>query len=378
VKGDSRAPANPDRPRGPAPPPPPGIGADDLAERPLERAWTLPAALYTEPAAHAFEREAIFARCWHLAGRAGAVADPGCHLVAEVAGRPLIVVRGRDGALRGFFNVCKHRGGPLALENGCASRLQCRYHGWTYELDGRLRAASEMREAEDFNSADVRLDAVHAGQWEGLVFAAARDPGVTLETLLGGIREEIAPASLPHMAFHTRVNYEMGCNWKAYVDNYLEGYHLPHVHPGLNRLLDYRSYTTTTAAWYSYQTSPLDRGEGPYGEGQAHYYFVWPNLMLNVLPGRLQTNVVIPLGPDRCRVVFDYYYADTESAAARRMIAEDLAFSDEVQQEDIAICERVQQGLASGAYRAGRLSPKREAGVHHFQNLVRAAYRRAL
>jgi len=105
---------------------------------------------------------------------------------------------------------------------------------------------------------------------------------------------------------------------------------------------------------------------------------VWPNLMLNVLPGRLQTNVVIPLGPDRCRVVFDYYYADTESAAARRMIAEDLAFSDEVQQEDIAICERVQQGLASGAYRAGRLSPKREAGVHHFQNLVRAAYRRAL
>lgn len=351
------------------------LSAGDLAPRPLEEAWTLPAPAYTDPAVHAFEQEAIFARSWQLVGRAGAVARPGCHLVAEIAGRPVLAVRGNDAVLRGFFNVCKHRGGPLALEDDCAARLQCRYHGWTYELDGRLRAAAEMREAADFATEDIALAPLPVAEWEGFVFAAAADPGMPLARLVAGIRERIAPIALPALAFHTRVEYALACNWKTYVDNYLEGYHLPYVHPGLNELLDYRSYATHIAEWYSYQTSPLERARGPYREGRAHYFFVWPNLMLNVLPGRLQTNVVAPVAPQQCRVVFDYYHADLESAAARRMIAEDLAFSDEVQREDVAICERVQKGLASGAYRAGRLSPKREAGLHHFQNLLRAAYR---
>ncbi|HEV2212193.1 MAG TPA: SRPBCC family protein, partial [Gammaproteobacteria bacterium] len=159
--------------------------------------------------------------------------------------------------------------------------------------------------------------------------------------------------------------------------NYLEGYHLPHVHPGLNKLLDYREYTTQTAAWHSHQHSPLDGEQGPYATGEAHYYFIYPNMMLNILPGRLQTNLVLPVSAGRCRVVFDYFYADAVSPAALKMIDADLAFSDEVQREDIGICERVQLGLESGSYKAGRLSPKRESGVHHFQELIRAAYRRA-
>jgi len=153
---------------------------------------------------------------------------------------------------------------------------------------------------------------------------------------------------------------------------------LPHVHPGLNRLLNYRNYTTTLAEWYSYQHSPLDGANGPYQSGDAHYYFIYPNLMLNILPDRLQTNLVVPVSPRRCRIVFDYFYMDTESESAKQMIAEDLNFSDQVQQEDIGICERVQLGLESGSYRAGRLSPKREAGVHHFQELIRRDYRAAI
>ena len=320
----------------------------------------------------------MFARSWQLVSRAEKLAQVGDHVVAEIAGRPIILVRGDDKVLRGFFNVCRHRAGPLALTDGNAKQLQCKYHGWTYTLAGQLRAAHEMKEAEGFDMSCIHLDAIQVAEWEGLVFAALKAPAATLEQLLAGIRERIRPIEPAKFRFHSHVSYDVACNWKAYVDNYLEGYHLPHVHPGLNKLLDYREYTTQTAEWYSYQHSPLDGSQGPYADGEAHYYFIYPNMMLNILPGRLQTNRVVPVSAGKCRVLFDYYYADTESASAKKMIAEDLAFSDEVQKEDMGICQRVQQGLESGSYTAGRISPKRESGVHHFQELVRAAYRAAV
>lgn len=347
----------------------------DFKPVPLRSAVTLPAVAYADSEFHAFEQQAVFARSWQLVSRAEKLKDAGDHVVAEIARRPVILVRGEDGVLRGFFNVCRHRAGPLALVDGNAKQLQCRYHGWTYTLAGQLRAAHEMQEAEGFDKSCIHLDAIQVAEWEGLVFAALTPPAATLEQLTVGIRERIRPIEPAKLGFHSSVSYEVACNWKAYVDNYLEGYHLPHVHPGLNKLLDYREYTTQTAEWYSYQHSPLDGSQGPYADGEAHYYFIYPNMMLNILPGRLQTNRVLPVASDRCRVLFDYYYADAASDAGRKMIAEDLRFSDEVQQEDIAICERVQQGLESGSYRAGRISPKRESGLHHFQELVRRAYR---
>lgn len=354
---------------------PASLRAEDLVSKPLTDASTLPAYVYADPEFHAFDRQAVFASSWQLIGRASQLSGVGDHVVAEIAGRPVIVVRGNDGVLRGFFNVCKHRAGPLALANGNVSELQCKYHGWTYTLEGQLRAAHEMQEARDFDMSCIHLDPVQVGEWQGLVFVAVAKPAVQLIQLFDGIEERIAPIELSQLQFHTQVSYDMACNWKVYVDNYLEGYHLPHVHPGLNRLLDYRSYTTHTADWYSWQHSPLDGSQGPYRSGEAHYYFIFPNLMLNILPGRLQVNRVLPVSQRQCRVVFDYYYADIESAAVRDMIEQDLSFSDEVQKEDVGICERVQQGLESGAYRAGRLSPKREAGVHHFQELIRKSYR---
>ncbi|MDE2234191.1 MAG: aromatic ring-hydroxylating dioxygenase subunit alpha [Gammaproteobacteria bacterium] len=349
-----------------------------MAALPLSEAKTLPACAYADPAFHAFERQHVFAASWQLLARAGQLDKTGDHVVAECAGRPVILVRGNDGMLRGFFNVCKHRAGPLALTDGNARQLQCKYHGWSYTLEGQLRAVHEMQEAKDFDIACIHLDPISTGVWQGLIFAAVQQPPVPLENLLAGITERFAPIELGQMEFHSQVAYDLECNWKVYVDNYLEGYHLPHVHPGLNRLLDYRSYSTHTAEWYSWQHSPLDGSPGPYAAGEAHYYFVFPNLMLNILPGRLQINRVLPVSQRQCRVLFDYYYADIESAAVRKMIEEDLRFSDEVQKEDIGICERVQQGLESGSYTAGRLSPRREAGVHHFQELVRRRYRQVV
>ena len=343
-----------------------------LQPQPAPVAVALPADCYVDPAFHAFEREAVFAHGWQLAAHAEMVADAGDHVVAEIGGVPLLVVRGDDGALRALHNVCRHRAGPLATCDGRSARvLTCKYHGWTYALDGTLRGAPEMGRAPEFDVASISLPQARVAEWRGLVFAAlAAVPA--FETQVAGINARL-PAHLP-LAFAHRASYDIACDWKVYVDNFLEGYHLPQVHPQLNALLDYRTYTTELAPGFVLQSSPLERGNALYGDGDALYYWIYPNTMLNVLPGRLQTNRVLPQGAGRCRIEFDFFYAPGDPADH----GADARFSDLVQQEDIAICESVQRGLASGSYVAGRLNPTREQGVWHFHELLRAAYRAAM
>lgn len=343
------------------------------AAKTLELASALPARYYFGDDMLAMEQRAVFARSWQLVAHHGQLAEAGDHVVETIGDVPVIVIRGLDGMLRAFPNVCRHRAGPLALCNGKGARaLHCKYHGWTYTLDGQLRSAPEMQAAQDFSVEGIRLPPLRVHEWQGLVFVALDEQVAPFEDVYGGIVERIAPIDLSSMRYLRRDSYDIDCNWKVYIDNFLEGYHLPHVHPGLSKVLDYRAYDTELFPWYSLQSSPLRGGSDAYGEGHAYYYFVYPNVMLNIMPGRLQTNRILPLGPGRCRVEFDYYYAQDEKAMSR--IAADQAFSDEVQIEDVTICEAVQKGLASGFYDAGRLCPKRESGVWHFQNQLRAAY----
>jgi choline monooxygenase len=339
----------------------------------LDQARALPARYYFGEDMLAHEHDAVFARSWQLVAHGAQLAEPGDHVVEKVGKVPILVVRGKDGVLRAFPNVCRHRAGPLALCNGKgANALHCKYHGWTYTLEGQLRSAPEMQGAKDFDVNDIRLPPLRVHEWQGLVFVALSDEVAAFEEVYAGIVERIAPIDLSAMLYLRRETYDIDCNWKVYIDNFLEGYHLPHVHPGLCKVLDYRAYDTELFPWQILQTSPLrDSGE-IYGEGEAFYYQIYPNIMLNIMPGRLQTNRVLPLGPGRCRVEFDFFYAQDDGAQSR--IARDAEFSDEVQLEDVAICEAVQQGLASGTYDAGRLCPKRESGVWHFHNLLRTAY----
>ncbi len=362
--------------------------ATELAPQPLEHATALPAHFYAEPAMVGRDRDLIFNRGWQLLAHVCQLREPGDHVVADFAGLPVIAVRGGDGEggpgeIRIFHNVCRHRAGPIASCDGLAAKsLRCRYHGWTYGLDGVLRSAPEMGTAPDFDVADVRLPQLAVRVWQGLVFAAVDEANApSFDAFVEGIGARLgSDRGLEHYGHHHRIGYDAACNWKVYVDNYLEGYHVPHIHPGLNKLLDYRSYITETAAWYSYQFSPLENtdksgGDNLYGSGDALYYWLWPNTMLNILPGRLQTNRVVPLGVDRCRVEFDFYYTRDESGEARAKREADREFSDEVQVEDLSICEDVQRGLASGSYQPGRLNPLRENAVHHFHELLRRTYR---
>jgi choline monooxygenase len=346
---------------------------NDFAAQAPASACALPASCYVTNEAADRDRRAVFARSWQLVAHAAEVAQPGDHVVADLAGLPLLIVRGEDGELRALHNVCRHRAGPLATcaDQG-AKRLRCRYHGWTYALDGQLLSAPEMTDAEGFDVADIRLPQARVAQWQGLVFAALDDT-LPFSQLVDDIDARMGAGRLDGYALQQRIAYDIDCNWKVYVDNYLEGYHVPHIHPELNRMLDYRSYRTELSPWHSLQWSPLESAADLYGNGDALYYWLWPNTMLNILPGRLQTNRVLPLGPQRCRVEFDFHYPTNVDDAIRRK--HDAAFSDLVQKEDVDICERVQRGLASGSYVAGRLNPLRESGVYHFHELLRACYR---
>lgn len=340
---------------------------------PLDQAYALPARCYVGGTMLDKEHVAVFARSWQLVAHRGQLAEPGDHVVEQIGKMPVLIVRDQDGVLRAFPNVCRHRAGPLALCNGKGAKaLRCKYHGWTYALDGKLRSAPEMQGAKNFDVGDIRLPPLRVHEWQGLVFVTLSDEVPAFDEVFASIVERIAPINLSSMRFERRKTYDIDCNWKVYVDNFLEGYHLPHVHPGLSKALDYHAYDTELSAWHSLQSSPLRDGVDIYGDGDAFYYQIYPNIMLNILPGRLQTNRVLPIGPERCRVEFDFYYAQDDEAQSR--ISRDAEFSDEVQLEDVAICEAVQRGLASGSYEAGRLCPKRESGVWHFHNLLRAAY----
>lgn len=349
---------------------------------PVERSETIPSSWYTDPAFDRLDRDAVFGRTWQCVAHAGEVEAAGQYITATVGDEPVIAVRGKDGVLRAFYNVCRHRAGPLAMDRaGCVNALTCKYHGWTYLLDGSLRGVPRWDRVELFDRKDYGLLPVGVAGWEGIVFVNLEPEAVPLDGVLAGIAERILPIRLDTKHFAREAVYDVACNWKVYVDNFLEGYHVPYVHPELMQLYEFQAYRTDLAEHWSLQSTPLAAGDTLYSTAEgdrAFYFFVFPNFMLNILPGRVQTNVVLPLGPERCRVVFRYFYDDVTSDRARRLIEEDLTYSDRIQHEDMEICERVHQGLRSRAYDRGRFSADAEAGVHHFQQLLKRAYRATL
>ncbi|MBI4428495.1 MAG: aromatic ring-hydroxylating dioxygenase subunit alpha [Ignavibacteriales bacterium] len=355
----------------------PDTSAKELSIQPLERSETIPSTWYTDPRFFEVDKKAILSNTWQGIGHISRLRNAGDQIVGIVAGNPILVVRGQDGIVRAFYNVCRHRGGPLALEDCSTKVLQCKYHGWTYLLDGSLRGTPRFDRTELFDKKDFGLIPVQLQTWEGFLFVNLARKATGLQSTLKDIKERILPISLATKKFYRRISYQVNSNWKVYVDNYLEGYHLPYVHPELCNLLDYQNYVTETFDYYSLQYSPIQEKGNFYGSNNssAFYFFVWPNFMLNILPGRLQTNLVIPSSHNCCTVLFDYYYDDVESAEGRKVIEEDIQYSDKVQKEDAEICEHVQRGLESAAYHKGRFSVDMENGVYHFQTLLKKAYR---
>ena len=346
----------------------------------IERAWTLPRDYYIDPAYLPLERERIFCATWQVAGYSEQVAAAGQYFTFDLAGEPLLIVRGADNQLRGFYNVCRHRAGPPA--EGCGSRkaFRCGYHGWTYSLDGRLLSAPEMDGVCDFVHEDFGLKSIHVAEWGGLVFANLSAAPEPLEASLGELPRQAAKFHLDSLRFYRRHDYVMDCNWKTYVDNYMEGYHLPSVHPGLNRELDYGAYQVDLFPRHSRQSSPIRSGDGATqaprrysgtGDISAEYFWVYPNWMLNCYPDNMSLNIVLPLAPEKCVTIFLWFFP--ENLLSTGIPEKTFRFSDEIQLEDGRICETVQRNLRSRSYSRGRYSIKQERSLYHFHQLYLAA-----
>ena len=354
---------------------------DDQA--PLEQAHTIPAPWYLEPAILKLEEQRVFASNWQAIGRVDQVKTPGDYFTTELANEPIVVVKDSHHKVRAFYNVCRHHAAAVAIEPcGQAKSFRCPYHGWNYALDGTLKGAPEFNGVCNFDRSASGLVPIAIETWENFLFVNLNPNPAPLSTFLGDLVERIAPLNLTGLHFHSRKEYTLNCNWKVYLDNYLDGgYHVPHLHKGLNSVLDYSHYTIENGQHYCLQSSPmvsLENDQSQFTETRqgtrAWYYWLYPNFMLNIYDGGpgtslMDTNYVLPLGANRCKVIFDFFFADV-SAGQESYNSASVATSDQVQDEDVAICESVQRGLLSRAYGAGRLSVRREAGEHLFHRLL--------
>ncbi len=347
---------------------------------PLERASTIPAPWYRDSRIEELERTNVLSATWHVAGRLDQVRDIGSFFTADVAGEPIVVVRADNGPLRAFFNVCRHHAAAVVTEaQGCARQFRCPYHGWTYGIDGALKGMVEFDGVCNFDRAKNGLVPIRVDTWENFVFVNLDGRAAPLINFLGAVPGLVAPLHLTEkLCYFDRRTYTLNCNWKVYVDNYLDGgYHVPHAHKGLSSVIEYTQYTIENFERACLQSSPLSSnadsaaGVAATRQGRAFYLWIYPNFMINAYEGVMDTNLVLPLGVDKCAVIFDYYFGDISASADARN-RESIAVSEKVQDEDMAICDAVQRGLHSRAYQAGRLSVRREAGEHLFHRLLHA------
>ena len=339
---------------------------------------TLPYSWYTDPAILEQERERIFRSAWHYVGHTGQLATPG-YFATRLGTTPVVVTRDRDGVLRGFVNVCRHRGFALAEGEQSRETLQCPYHAWTYGLDGRLRAAPRSEEEDEFPQDELGLVPVALDTWGPFVFASAGPEPEPLAQALGSLPAQIAELGLDvdSLVHHSRWEAEIEANWKIVSENFLECYHCQVAHPAFSELIDVspEAYVLSTDGRLSTQHGPL-RTVTPEDElPRAQFHFLWPSLGINIFPGRPNISIgpIVPLAPDRTYRFLDYFFGpDAEPA----WIDDLLAFDDQVGLEDRALVEGVQRGVASEALERGVLMSHSEQLIAHFQALTAAALAR--
>jgi choline monooxygenase len=355
-------------------------------EADLDRGFSLPASWYTDPAIAEREHDRIFRQFWQYIGRAEQLARPGDFLTGSAGELPIVVVRG-DHGVKAFVNVCRHRRHEVMSGAGNKKVLQCPYHAWTYDLDGRLKAAPRCEREEGFNKDDFPLLSVAVDVWGPWVFVNPDVRAKPLAHFLGELPQIIAQSGLDlsRLRFRQRDEWARNANWKVMIENYLECYHCPVQHPGFSAVIDVDpdAYSLRGYEWFSSQVGAV-RPAAREGKGKkavydargavtmAQYHFLWPNFTININPGHpnLSLDVWVPDGPGRTRGFSEQYFGpDVPEDWAREL----MAFNDQVGAEDDALTDSVQRGLRGGLPVQGRFLVKSEQLVIHFQKLVLAA-----
>jgi choline monooxygenase len=355
-----------------------------------DHSFTLPANLYTSPAVHRQDQSAVFARSWNFVCHRSQVAETGQFTRADVGDEEILVVRDKAGTLRAFYNVCVHRAHTLVQEDaGRVSLITCPYHAWSYRLDGSLAAARNCEQVRAFSLGDFNLKSVRVEDFGGLIFVNLDPDAVPLAERAPDLLENLTRwcPDLPRLKFSQRLRWDVQCNWKTAIENFCECYHCAPAHPAFVEFVDMDTYGILTHGIWSVHISrtgapdksPYDYQSG--GEGSPEYIavYLWPNQTLWIMPGagNIAMLYMQPTGPESCREIMDFYFTQPTPTAAE---AESIAYlKDVLQPEDIGLCERVQKGLRSQSYHAGRLivdsqrSCLSEHAVHHFQRLYHQA-----
>jgi choline monooxygenase len=353
------------------------------------RSMSLRAGAYTDQRWAESDVRAIFARTWQWICHVERLRDPGSYVSATVAGMPVAVVRGRDGELRAFYNVCKHRAHELLSGSGTTHNIVCPYHAWTYGLDGQLKAARRADRMETFDKSQVCLDGVQVEAFGGMVYVNLDPTAAPLGEQAGDLAEEIAfwAPDVAELTHAKRLTYDVATNWKNVIDNFLECYHCHIAHKEFVDLVDMDTYEVRThGIWSSHFAEAGKHANTAYDVSGASVtdhavWWLWPNTCLLRYPGRGNFMVfqVLPDGPDRTLETWDFYFETAELEAAE---VESVRYIDDVLQvQDIGLVESVQRGMRTPAFTQGRIvydpagSGLSEHGVHHFHGLVLEAYR---
>ncbi len=355
------------------------------------RSLSLRKEAYVDPAWYAADIDGIIAKSWQWVCHVEKLRESGSYLAVDIAGQPIVAVRDREGVLRAFYNVCKHRAHKLVEGEGRGTRLMCPYHAWVYDLTGQLKRAPETENLKDFDIGEICLDAIQIEEFCGFIYVNLDAKAAPLREQSGDLEVEIkhwAP-DIDKLTFAHRLTYDIRSNWKNIVDNFLECYHCPTAHKDFCSLVDMDTYKVTTHGIYSSHMADAGKGaNSAYDVSNADVrthavWWLWPTTCLMRYPGRSSMIVlnVIPMGPDRTLETYDFYLETPEPNEAE---VEAIRYLDEVLQvEDIGLVESVQKGMETRAFQQGRIvhdpqgSGKSEHAVHHFHGLVLDAYERA-
>ena len=352
------------------------------------RSLSLNARAYTDPAWFERDREAILSRSWQWVCHVEKLRGPGAFVTTQVAGQPVAVIRGEDGELRAFYNVCKHRAHELLIGEGHTRRIMCPYHAWVYRLDGQLVRAPHTENLLDFVTRDICLDAVQVEEFCGFVYVNLDEAAAPLAQQSGDLETEIrhwAP-DIDQLTFGHRLTYDIRSNWKNVIDNFLECYHCPTAHKDFCDLVDMDTYKVATHGIYSsHMADAGNSANSAYDVSNATVrthavWWLWPTTCLMRYPGRSSMIVlnIIPVDHHRTLETYDFFLEIPDPNEAE---LDAIRYIDEVLQvEDIALVESVQRGMNTPAFTQGRIvndpdgSGKSEHAVHHFHGMVLEAY----
>lgn len=347
----------------------------------IHETLTPPSTWYSQPEFLAAEKSRVFSKRWVYAAPSEKVRAAGEWVTGELLGEPWILIRDESGTLRAFANTCRHHASRLADGEGCSTELVCPYHGWVYGLDGRLTSAPGLGKTAAFDPANCKLHRYNVHEAGPFVFLCLDANPPAFEATLQPLLETIDASGLVWFA---RREYELECNWKVFADNYLDGgYHISHLHKGLDAQLDMRSYATELFDLWSLQTAGAAAGAAKLASevdprdrisGGARYAYLYPNFAINRYGPVLDTNWILPLSVDRTQVVFDFWIS-RDRLNDEAFIESSLRASESTQLEDIAICKEVQLGLLSKHFDRGPYAGI-ETGMRHFHQLLSADLRR--